>query len=733
MKTKGKSHKSLIVFILFGLGLYNFGIAQAERIPTTDTIYLNDDLLVQELPELQWIIQEGEQPLSVEDIRAGNIEGAQLIESDAEGRFSFIIEEVYWYKLVLKSNFSYRNQKLNINFIGGTGANLNTFEYVQANFYRQGQLIDEGLSGLGVGASKRDFERIFYPSLIEFNITKDLPLEVWVKLVSYKRGHLKITNEVVSHREDLLNLSDNRNPSFVYGCLVSFLLIGLFLWYWFREPIYVWFLVFIAVNFLPVTFYNYHNQIGYMLFPENPIFINKLLGLGDLFKFIITLLFGRVFINTKKYFPKTDRLLLVAIGVFFFLSVFALLLFDNIEANNLFSSLFFSIILLGIFTIIFILLYFIFSKNKLARFYSIGAITPFIAIIIVMFSESYGLYGLKRFAEQFIGWGPLIALGLAMVYRFKMVVEEKLNAEQESKKLLANQNTLLEQQVKERTSELNDSLTHLKATQSQLIQSEKMASLGELTAGIAHEIQNPLNFVNNFSEVSKELIEEMKEELDHGDKEEAKAIANDLVLNLEKINLHGKRADSIVKNMLQHSRTSSGKKEPTDVNALANEYLRLAYHASLASRKGMGTKDEKINASVETNFDESIGKINLVPQDIGRVLLNLINNAFYYVHEKAKESRDGYQPKVIISTKAKNDSVEIIVQDNGKGIPETHIDKIFQPFFTTKPTGQGTGLGLSLSYDIVKAHGGELLMESEEGKGSTFRVILTLPLLLSTE
>jgi two-component system NtrC family sensor kinase len=275
---------------------------------------------------------------------------------------------------------------------------------------------------------------------------------------------------------------------------------------------------------------------------------------------------------------------------------------------------------------------------------------------------------------------------------------------------------------------LETTLSDLKSTQSQLVQSEKMASLGELTAGIAHEIQNPLNFVNNFSEVSNELIDEMNMELDKGDINEAKAIAADVKQNLEKINHHGKRADAIVKGMLQHSRSSSGQKEPTNINALADEYLRLAYH-------GLRAKDKSFNAILKTDFDSSIGNINIIPQDIGRVILNLITNAFYAVDEKKKASLEKssfenltslYEPTVSVTTKKINNKVEIKVTDNGNGIPEKVLDKIFQPFFTTKPTGQGTGLGLSLSYDIVKAHGGELEVETKEGKGTIFTILLIL-------
>ncbi len=272
---------------------------------------------------------------------------------------------------------------------------------------------------------------------------------------------------------------------------------------------------------------------------------------------------------------------------------------------------------------------------------------------------------------------------------------------------------------------LESTLSNLKSTQSQLIQSEKMASLGELTAGIAHEIQNPLNFVNNFSEVNEELLVEMKDELDKGNIDDAKAIANDAIENQQKILHHGKRADAIVKGMLQHSSSGSGKKEPTAINALADEYLRLAYH-------GLRAKDKSFNATMKTDFDEGIGNINVIPQDIGRVILNLITNAFYATNEKQKQGLESYEPTVTVKTlKAppsggKGAEISISVKDNGNGIPQKILDKIFQPFFTTKPTGQGTGLGLSLSYDIVKAHGGELKAETKEGEGSEF--IINLPI-----
>ncbi|MFD2999345.1 tetratricopeptide repeat protein [Pontibacter toksunensis] len=304
---------------------------------------------------------------------------------------------------------------------------------------------------------------------------------------------------------------------------------------------------------------------------------------------------------------------------------------------------------------------------------------------------------------------------------------EKAIKEMESFRLrnseLAKLNEEIQEQ-KERTELQRDvlrkALTDLKATQSQLVQSEKMASLGELTAGIAHEIQNPLNFVNNFSEVSVELCTEIEQELEANQTEEAKVSLAVLVQNLYKIQEHGHRAEAIVKGMLQHSRNSTGQKEETDLNALANEYMRLAYH-------GLRAKDQTFNTALTTSFDEKLQKVRVVPQEIGRVLLNLFNNAFYAVQQKQQQAIEGYKPEVRVSTLQLKDRVEVRVRDNGTGIPEKVKSKLFQPFFTTKPSGQGTGLGLSLSFDIVtKGHGGKLKVDSQEGKFTEF--IIELPL-----
>jgi len=323
----------------------------------------------------------------------------------------------------------------------------------------------------------------------------------------------------------------------------------------------------------------------------------------------------------------------------------------------------------------------------------------------------------------------LVAIFFSQYRQNKAAEKERIKRqkEEEINRAIAIRKVELEGLVAERTAELSlqkeeleQTLNKLRTSQTQLIQSEKMASLGELTAGIAHEIQNPLNFVNNFSEVNKELLEEMNEEIEKGNLAEVKSIVKDVIDNEQKINHHGKRADAIVKGMLQHSSNSIGIKEPTDINKLADEYLRLAYH-------GFRAKDKSFNATMKTNFDENIGKINVITQDIGRVILNLITNAFYAVAEKKKQQPDSYEPTVSVITKKSDNKVLISVKDNGNGIPQSSLEKIFQPFFTTKPSGQGTGLGLSISYEIITtAHGGELKVENKEGEGAAFTIILPI-------
>lgn len=427
-------------------------------------------------------------------------------------------------------------------------------------------------------------------------------------------------------------------------------------------------------------------------------------------------------LDTARLAPAWDRVLAnvwLGSAVYFVLSLVPFLSF----LKDWYGRLIYVLLLITVYLL---------REHRSARLLA-GALLPVAAIYLVnnLFRATlpsfYNSY--KEFFESAATFAGLWLFGFGIYALVQNNRERKQRQKQEERIRQAEaRKAELEHLVAERTVELTQqkdalekTLTELKAAQDQLIHSEKMASLGELTAGIAHEIQNPLNFVNNFSELSVELAHELLDELEKPDldRELVKDLVSDLTQNQEKINHHGKRAANIVSGMLQHARSSTGAKEPTDLNALADEYLRLSYH-------GLRAKDKSFNAKMNTEFDPAIGKIEVVPQDFGRVLLNLINNAFYAVHQKAKQASEGYSPTVTISTEKLKNAIEIRIRDNGTGIPDSLKAKIFQPFFTTKPTGQGTGLGLSLAYDIVtKGHGGTMEVETKEGEGTTF--IIQLP------
>jgi signal transduction histidine kinase len=500
-----------------------------------------------------------------------------------------------------------------------------------------------------------------------------------------------------------------------------------------REKVYLYFSLYVFA--LCIGRFNTNLEMYDVFFREQPLDFAYIFFPIWFFSIFFLARFIRYLLNTRHYLPKWDKVL------DFFSLAYAItyLLYIVINITTTFSILLSKITFLEqiVIALSIPVTFFVsvkwFKQNKVLAYivlplqitwsvlWSIvifgSFINPVIFNVTIIAWLNNNWYGF----ETILLCCLVVSFSWVLLQRFgdlkKQIVQKELEKELERSQLIEQQKTVLEEQVTERTAELKQSLQELKSTQAQLIQSEKMASLGELTAGIAHEIQNPLNFVNNFSEVNKEMIAELKEEIDKGNYEEVKLIANDIEDNEEKINHHGKRADSIVKGMLQHSRATSGQKELTDINKLADEYLRLSYH-------GMRARDKNFNAEYRTDFDETIGKINVVPQDIGRVLLNLLNNAFYAVNEKKKTADETYQPTVSVQTKKLNEKVEIRVEDNGDGIPSAIKDKIFQPFFTTKPTGSGTGLGLSLAYDIVKAHGGDIQVETKEGKGSEFIIQL---------
>ncbi len=706
------------MILLSALLLQFFGsFAQTFVLPTVDTTHITEGILIHQTPDLEWIIEEGEHELSVDDMQRGNIYDAEIIRPTSGHYYSLGIN-TYWYKLSLSNRNAYANQRLSVSFEGGNGAFLKTFAKVQAYYYSKGVRIGEGISGLEIASFQRDVNEVFQPSIVNFEIAPDQDIDIWIRAVSDRDMKVRIINVVASSQVDILQLTTFSVFEFIIlGSLIAMLVIGIFLYYWYPDKVYRWFLLFIIINLFAALTSKFHNEIISLFLSDHPILINYLLGINDIAKFLVTILFGRVFINTKKKFPRVDKTLVLVTIIFITNSSIITLAGSALTSIPILRQSLFVLVIVSMAAIIFIFGYFIFSGDKLARFYSLAAVTPFLGIIWVLSTTALGFDDHAQWGEVFIGLGPVLAIGLAIVYRFKIVVDEKLEAEEARKNLLAKQNTSLEKEVKSRTLELRTSLSNLKATQAQLIHAEKMASLGELTAGIAHEIQNPLNFVNNFSEVSAELVDEVGEELEKGDLIESKSILFDLKKNINKISHHGNRASSIVKGMLDHSRINRGEKIATDINALCDEYLRLAYH-------GLRAKNKSFQANFHLDADPDIPEITVVSQDIGRVLLNLINNGFQAIHERSKIDTSTYNPELIVRTRNADGIIEIEVLDNGLGISDEIKDKIFQPFFTTKPTGQGTGLGLSLAYDIVKAHGGSIEVSSPDGKGSAFTIIL---------
>jgi two-component system, NtrC family, sensor kinase len=573
---------------------------------------------------------------------------------------------------------------------------------------------------------------------------------ITVRLFNSEKLIQKEYVDYVDSRENYFEVF-HLQEAFIIGMIFISIFISIFFYRVVKEKVYLYFALFaflLAIN----RHYNIAGSYTQWFRPDLSRYVTYIGFAWILIPFFLVQFFRYFFLVKTKY-PKWDKLLFIAGLLNLVTGIIGAIIYiiNDGEIGWVYqASTVVSFLLIPVAVIITSLLY-IRNSNRSFRNIAYGTIPLMLLYMISIFPFEWNfLRDNFRLIEMiFLCW-LLLCFVRVLIMRFdnlrkenaqQALDKERLAKEKEIERneLIAAQKIQLEKDVAERTAALKQSLEDLKATQSQLVQSEKMASLGELTAGIAHEIQNPLNFVNNFSEVSNELIDEMNEELNKGDINEAKAIGNDIKQNLEKITHHGKRADAIVKGMLQHSRSSSGQKEPTDINKLADEYLRLAYHG-LRAKDPRDAAHKSFNATLKTDYDASIGNINIIPQDMGRVLLNLITNAFYAVQEKSglKGLTSQYEPTVSLSTKKAGDKVLISVTDNGNGIPKNIIDKIFQPFFTTKPTGQGTGLGLSLSYDIVKAHGGELLVESGgkmeakeregvnvEQQGTTF--IISLP------
>ena len=525
------------------------------------------------------------------------------------------------------------------------------------------------------------------------------------------------TGTLISFMEDTHKL--DLIQGIYLGFMVLILLYNLFLYFSTREKLYLYYVAYVAsITWFMSTIFQY---VFEYLWPDLPV-INQYAVASSAITILTATLFTREFLHTHKLAPRLHKVSILFIfwGILSFILVFTsyqILALMMAQAGIMAMAIYFLITGVTVFR----------KGYHPAKFYLIAwsfLIIGFIAAILETVNVLPVMYYIN--SMQIGSAFEVTLLSLALADRINMYKKQNEEAQakaltmaQEKAELIQAQNMRLEQKVTERTMALTKSLEDLKSTQAQLIQSEKMASLGELTAGIAHEIQNPLNFVNNFSELNTELINELNNELNTGNKEEAILIANYIKENEQRINLHGKRADAIIKGMLQHSRTNSGQKEPTDINVLIEEYLKLSYH-------GFRSKNKDFNVTMNTDFDKSIGKINIIPQDIGKALLNLFNNAFYAAATSPeggfKDSLHKHEPTVWVKTTlttslgGSKPGILISIKDNGAGVPKDIVDKIFQPFFTTKATGQATGLGLSLAYDIIKAHGGELYLEHHSNK-----------------
>ncbi|HMP28302.1 MAG TPA: 7TM diverse intracellular signaling domain-containing protein, partial [Saprospiraceae bacterium] len=505
-----------------------------------------------------------------------------------------------------------------------------------------------------------------------------------------------------------------------FGFMLLMILYNLFIYFSTKDISYIYYVLYgTFITLLNASLSGYGFEY---LWPNLP-YINKFQDFMGVLSCVTGIFFVTNFLNTKENAPLLHKTFL---GLLILFALISVVIFSG---NSMLGT-----ILIESSSLLLIIMFFIVALNMLRRGfaqakYFIYAWTVLLLGVIVFILKDFNFvpYNWATIHSLQIGSAlEALLLSFALADKINIYKNEKDIAQQkmllslqENEKLILNQNIELEKKVQERTALLHKSLDDLKSAQAQLIQSEKMASLGELTAGIAHEIQNPLNFVNNFSEVSEELIEELQDDVDNNRIDGIKNLTSDLKEIINKIRYHGKRAENIVKGMLQHGRATSEEKIPTDINALVDEYTRLAYH-------GIRAKDKSFNTELLTEFQPNLPKINLVPQDFSRVIINLLSNAFFAVHERSKKETISFSPKVIITTKHLNNFLYITVSDNGDGIPESIKDKIFQPFFTTKPTGQGTGLGLSIVYDIVKVHGGELRIENNEGGGAKF--IIQLPL-----
>jgi signal transduction histidine kinase len=703
--------------LLFYISTLLFSLAIQAQPGTTnssnDSVYIADaKVQIHDLKNYTSVLVDSSNKLMLQEIASGKFNSRFQPLSDT-ARLVAQPYITYWLKFTISSSGDIQNWWLLLYSNSEISEPIQQ-GYVDAWFInRTDQNMEHQRTGVLVPRSQKSIKenpglnRIFFSA--KAGETKDVYLRIYNEFSPGITSSVQLRNPISGFpSEKYLGII------FGSGAVFFFAIISFFFFFFVRDKAYLFFGLYALT--LSHHYLILHPDIPFidLYIPEHPYLVTPAFMLLTIGGFIFFALFGRSFINLPQLSKRVDTIFkwVTAVWIAYLITSLALMIITR-------RVFFYEGHFIFIFLFLVFLIRIVFFKTILVRFYVAGALWLFCFTIL----------GLFWYDAAFpIGQGGQIliyAAGLA----YKVRLNEKARAQAEVISLrnveLANlydESKKQKEEIEIQKKNADEALVELKAAQAQLIQNEKMASLGELTAGIAHEIKNPLNFVNNFSEVNTELIDEMHQEIDNGNLKDVRAIANNIKDNQQKITYHGKRADDIVKSMLQHSLSSSGIKESTNINVLTDEYSRLAYH-------GLRAKDKSFNATMKTDFDESIGNINIIPQDIGRAILNLINNAFYAVDEKKKQNPN-FEPIVTVSTKTVKPplgglGVEIKVKDNGNGIPQKVLDKIFQPFFTTKPTGQGTGLGLSLSYDIVKAHGGELKVETKEGEGSEF--IIQLP------
>jgi signal transduction histidine kinase len=692
--------------------------AQDNRIPAPVSVTIDSYKSIQELPQPDWMIKEGSIPLSIEDILRGDIKDSQVLEIKPD---EIIIEqfEKYWFAIEIISEVDLNNWLLYVeNTFSGYGYS-NNFSEIKSYALLNGKLGPTGMTGSFVPASKRDFNSRHTQSLLNLSLSSGSRLTLWMNI---SKNYIQSTTfpklSIYDPSTSLPEFPLEKRNFLLVGSFTVIWILALIMFIYLRDKTSIWFLIFTTLVIVDnVTIWS-SDPLTQLLYPENP---QNGLYLGAWSSFLVVSIliqFSRVFIDLRLKHKKLDKIILGAVWVLFFSSFILFHLSLHFENASIFML--YMLTFIGIYLVSGAV--YLFLNDPLSRFMGIG--------ILVMISAQLIQMPFDKLSLAYSGLMVTVLLGVG--YRIKILFKDRMQAENEKKDLLMHQNSLLEKQVADRTAELSNSLTELKATQSQLVQQEKLASLGQLTAGIAHEIKNPLNFVNNFSEVSMELIEEALEEIaqieENEHASETAGILADIKSNLDKIHEHGTRANSIVSSMLQHSRGGSGKKDPTDLNALIKEYVNLSFH-------GMRAGKNPIDLEIELNLDPEIKEVPLIKEDFTRVIINLCNNAFdamrvkkYEVQSTKYEVEEGnnldYLPKLVVSTNLENGQVRISIADNGSGIPDEIKDKILQPFFTTKKGTEGTGLGLSITNDIIEAHGGSISVESD-ANGSIF--IFTLP------